>query len=213
MATIDEVYSLLKYRANKAGYNSTISPNDFNLIWPRCERRWFNKLYDNYILSQKISDGLMPFKTDPLTITVDSAGKYTKPLDILHIDSVRYTLSGIQKDVTRVEDDRLATNLSSLYAQPTTEFPIYTEYRSYLQFNPIGLGQATLVYLQKLTDSKWAYTLVGGRPVYNAAGSVQPKWNDSEIDQICYLAMSDMGIAVRDMQLEQIAETKIKTDL
>ena len=213
-ANIDEVYRLLKYRATKAGYNGNISPDEFNLIWPRAEQRHFNAKYKQYELSQEIGESLMPFKTDPLTITVDSQGKYTKPIDILHIDSMRVPYLTIQSEVDRFSDDRLANKLSSSYDAPNKQFPIYVEYATYLQFYPIDLGNAILVYLKELVPSKWGYILNSkNRPVYNPTMSIQPKWNDNDIDEICYMVLSDLAINMRDQQLDQFAERKIQTDI
>lgn len=213
MATIDQVYELLKFRATKAGFNGTISPNEFNLVWPRAERRHFNNLYKQYEATQEVGESLLPFKTDPINITVDSQGKYIKPINILHIDSVRVPFQGSQRQVIRITDDRLGNKLSSQYDAPNAEFPIYVDYSGYLQFYPTNIGSAILVYLAKLEDSKWAYTLVNGRPVYDEANSIQPKWSDDDIDEISYMALSDISINMRDQLVEQFAERKIQTNL
>lgn len=213
MATIDECKRLLQYRATKGGYNGNLSPDDFNLIWPRAEQRHFNKQYSKYELSQEIGESLMPFKTDPLPITVGSNGKYTKPSGIMHIDSLRVPFGDSQREVRRFSDDRLANKLSSKYDPPTAEYPIYVEYKTYLQFYPVSIGSALFVYLEELVHSKWGYTIVNGRPVYDAATSIQPKWNEDDVDIISYMALSDMGINMRDDQLLQFSEIKIKTDL
>lgn len=213
MATIDECKRLLQYRATKGGYNGNLSPDDFNLIWPRAEQRHFNKQYKQYELSQEIGESLMPFKTDPLPITVGSNGKYTKPSNILHIDSLRILFEGSQREVRRFSDDRLANKLSSQYDPPTLEYPIYVEYKTYLQFYPISIGSALFVYLEDLVPSKWGYTIVNGRPVYDEATSVQPKWNEDDVDEISYIALSDLGINMRDQMLDTFAERKIQTDL
>lgn len=215
MDAIESCYEMLKYRATKAGWNGNISPNDFNLIFPRAERRFFNKQYKQYELTQEIGDSLVPFKTNPITITVDNTGKWLKPVpnDILHIDSIRNPFSGSQRVVPRFSDDRIAEKLSSEYDAPNAEYPVYVDYNTYLQFYPINLGSAILVYLQKLVESKWAYTLVNNRPVYDAANSIQPKWDDTEIDEIIYIALSDISINMRDQQLQQFSERKIQTEL
>lgn len=213
-ASIDDCFRLLKYRANKAGYLGTISPNDFNLVWPRAERRYFNEQYKAYLVNQGKSESLMPFKTNPIPVVVNSVGQYTKPTDILHIDAIRSPSTfALQKKVGRVEDDRLAENLASPYDAPTADFPIYTEYNTYLQFNPINVGTANVVYLQKLADSVWGYNLEGPsgslRPVYSPSLSVQPKWNDVDIDQIIYMVGDDIGINMRDRDLMNSNEKNI----
>lgn len=212
MATIDECYRLLKYRVTKSGFNGNISPDDFNLVFPRAEVRFFNSKYKTFQINQDNTDALIGWKTDPIPITIDATGKYVKPLDILHIDSIRHVFNGIQREVTRIEDDRLANHLSSSYDAPNGEFPIYTEYKTYLQFNPIDIATANLVYLQQIIPSKWGYTLVSGRPVYDPATSVQPRFDDADIDEILYMAMSDLGINMRDQMVDAFSERKIQTE-
>lgn len=172
MATISEIYNLIKYRATKSGYNGTFSPEDFNLLFPRAEIRLIKKLYNEYYKSQKVSDALAPFMSDATPIVVDSSGQYTIPADLFHVDSITHTISGIQYEVVRVEKDRLANHLSSVIEAPSLEFPIYTQYSTVLQFYPITLATATLVYLKYPTAGVYGYTL-NGITAYNTlvAGS------------------------------------------
>lgn len=210
MATIDECYRLLKYRATKSGFNGNLGPNDFNLIWNRAEQRHFNNEYKKYLINQESSDSLIVFKTDPLTIVVDSNGKYTKPAGVLHVDAIRAPYMDTEVEVVRVEDDRLANHLNSTYDNPTAEFPIYTEYKAYIQFNPKDLTEALLVYLKALTPAKWAYTLVNDRPVYDNANSVQPLWRENDIDEVIYLCGTDLGLNLRDQQTIQMNDRLAK---
>lgn len=299
MASIDTVFKTLKYRANKAGYGSYVSPADFNLLFPLAEIRYYNKLFGNQNLYQygnpvppiaypntlKTSTSLSKFTSAPTAITVDGAGKYTKPSDLFYVDSLTHTISGIQYPVRRVEKQDLASNINSTYEAPTLQFPIYVEYDSYLQFYPTNLATANLTYLKKPTTSYWNYTLngtiatigtlVGGsgypngtytnvditggsgtgakatvvisggsvtsvtitnggfgykqgdslggfgsggsgasalvatiknaREVYTSSGSTQPVWSDTDVDEIIYLCLQDMGINMRDNELEQFS--------
>lgn len=161
MASINEIYNLIKYRSDKAGYNGTFSPEDFNLLFPRAEIRLIKKLYNEYYKSQKVSDALAPFMSDATPIAVDVSGQYTIPADLFHVDSITHTISGIQYEVVRVEKDRLANHLSSVIEAPSLEFPIYTQYATVLQFYPITLASATLVYLKYPTAGVYGYTLNG----------------------------------------------------
>lgn len=208
MYNINDIYNLVKYRLAKAGFNGSISPNDFNAVFPRAEKRFFNILYKRYLENQRNEDALLPFKTDPLPITVAS-GKYTKPALLLHIDSLSYQGATLV-EIKRVSDDRLANNLSSVYNAPSVEFPIYVEYSTYIQFYPITLASAVLVYLTDFVSSKWAYTLVGGRPVYDSGNSIQPKWKDDQIDEIIYMIGVDFGLNMRDQMGIQVNDVKAK---
>ena len=161
MATISEIYNLIKYRANKNGFNGTFSPVDMNLLFPRAEIKLFNRLYDSYYKNQKVSDALSPFMSDPTAITVLSTGRYTFPVGMFHVDALTHTISGIQYEITRVEKDRIANHLSSVIEAPSLEFPIYTQYSTFLQFYPVALATATLVYLKSPIPAVYGYTLNG----------------------------------------------------
>jgi hypothetical protein len=210
MANINEIYKLIQYRANKSGFLGNISPNDFNLIFPRAEIKYYNSLYAQYYKTQRISDALSRFFSDPIDLTLpttgSTAGKYTFPNDLFHVDAITRVVGTEQYPIVRVEKDRLANHLSSKIEAPTSTFPIYTEYKTYLQFYPTNLTSAVLVYLKAPTTSVWAYTLVSGRPVYNATLSVQPEWNQTDLDNIIYLALQDIAMNMRDGMLQQFGQ-------
>jgi len=213
MEDINYCKELLQYRATKAGYNGNLSPNDFNRIFSSAERKYFNFLYKQYGINQDNVDTLTRFKSDPLVITIDSNGKYTKTSDLLHIDSIRHTVGGIQVPITKVNDDRLGSYLSSSYDAPDANYPIYVDYKTYIQFYPINLGTATLVYLKDLTPSKWAYTISQGRAVYDATNSVQPNWSSADIDELIYMAGVDIGLNLRDQTVMQVNDIKAKENV
>jgi hypothetical protein len=295
MANINDIYQLIQYRSNKNGFLGNISPNDFNLIFPRAEIKYFNSLYAQYYKTQRISDALSRFFSDPISITLTTsganAGKYTFPLDLFHVDAINHVVGSEQYPVVRVEKDRLANHLSSKIEAPTTTFPIYTEYKTYLQFYPLDLATAIMVYLKAPTTSVWGYTLngitafstlvagslytngtytnipltggagtgarativvssnqvtsvtittagngyvvgnvlsanaanIGGtgsgfaftvtqvsgnRPIYNPLTSVQPEWNETDLDNIIYLALQDISMNMRDGMLQQFAQVE-----
>jgi hypothetical protein len=177
MATISEIFNLIKYKATKSGFNGVFSPEDFNLLFPRSEVKLFNRLYNEYYKTQRVSDALSPFMSDATAITGiptsgATAGQYTFPTDLFHVDSLTHTLNGYNYEITRVEKDRLANHLSSDIESPSLQFPIYTQYSTFLQFYPITLATATLVYLKKPRTSVYGYTL-NGITAYNTlvAGS------------------------------------------
>lgn len=301
---INSIFQLLKYRASKASYNGFISSNDFNLLFPASQIRYYNKLFGNqnkyqygnphspieYPGTLKVSSSLSKFKTAPIPITIDGAGQYVKEDDVFYIDSLSHVISGIPKPIKRIEEQDLANNLNSYYEPPTVNFPIYVEYSDYIQFYPIGLGTASLTYLKAPVTPVWAYTLngsvstistptggsgyingtyvnvnlIGGtgtgamatiivaggtvtsvtitnagftykqgdilsannsslggigsgfavtiasiknpREVYDATNSVDPEWQLTDIDEIIYLCLQDIGISMRDNELQQFSQ-------
>lgn len=310
MASVDNAFKLLKYRANKSGYIGSISSNDFNLVFPKAELRYYLKLLGNqnayqygnpvppiaYPQTLKVSTSLSKFGSDPLAIAIDGAGKYTKTSDLFFIDSIQHTVTStsLPTPIERVEKQDLADRLYSYYQVPTEIFPIYVEYNTYIQFYPITLATATLTYLKAPLITKWnstlngtiatTNTLVGGsgyvngtypnvaltggsgnsafatiivaggavtsvtitnggfvyksgdtlsasntnlggsgsgfsvhvasitnaREVYNVTGSVDPQWSDFDLDEVIYMALTDMGIYFKDSELEQYANGESK---
>jgi len=122
-------------------------------------------------------------------------------------------LSQEEYEITRVEQDRLATNLASYYDYPDAQNSIYTTFRNYIQFNPISIYSANIIYLKKPEDMFWGYTIVNGRPVYSEALSTQPEWNDTDINEIIYLALSYIGLNIKDGDVAQFANQKTQTGL
>src|ERR1700743_1951722 len=133
MATIDQCLGLLKYRGNSNSYLANLSPDEFNLLWPKAEIRFFNSKYKQYGITKKINDTLSKVLTPPLTIAVNGSGQYIFPTDMLHESSVMALFDGVQQEVTEFEPNRLANKLSSSVDAPTLEFPIYVRYNTYLQ--------------------------------------------------------------------------------
>ena len=122
-------------------------------------------------------------------------------------------LSQEEYEITRVEQDRLATNLASYYDYPDSNNSIYTAFRDYIQFNPIDIYSANIIYLKKPQDMYWGYTISNGRPVYSEALSVQPEWYDTDMNEIIYLALSYIGLNIKDGDVSQFANMKTQTGL
>ena len=116
-------------------------------------------------------------------------------------------------EITRVEQDRLANNLASYYDYPDGTGAIYTIFRDYIQFSPNNLYSANIIYLKKPDDMVWGYTLNGAVPEYSEALSTQPEWNDTDMNEIIYLALSYIGVNLKDPDVSQFAQLKTQTGL
>ena len=225
--TIDQVYKFVDFIIKKSNSGGYLTPDEFNLIINRAQIQYFNKLYGNqndyrydrpvpkiaYAITEKISNSLSPFLSDSTALSVDSNGQVNIPSDLFQTVSITHTIDGIEYEITRVEQDRIANNLSSYYDAPTADFPIYAQLRTKFQFYPKNLGTANLYYLKKPTDMVWGYTTVSGRPVYNEGTSVQPLWKDMDMNEIIYIALSYIGVNLKDPDVSQFAQLKTQTGL
>jgi hypothetical protein len=225
--TIDQVYKFIDFTIKKSNAGGYLTPDEFNLIINRAQIQYFNKLYGNqndyrydrpvpkiaYAITEKISNSLSVFLSDSTALSIDANGQVNIPNDLFQTVSITKTISGIDYEITRVEQDRVANNLTSAYDAPDTEFPIYTQLRTKFQFYPKNLGSANLYYLKQPTDMLWAYTVVSNRPQYDAANSVQPLWKDMDMNEIIYIALSYVGINLKDGEVSQFAQLKTQTGL
>jgi hypothetical protein len=225
--TIDQVYKFIDFTIKKSNAGGYLTPDEFNLIINRAQIQYFNKLYGNqndyrydrpvpkiaYAITEKISNSLSVFLSDSTALSIDANGQVNIPNDLFQTVSITKTISGIDYEITRVEQDRVANNLTSAYDAPDTKFPIYTQLRTKFQFYPKNLGSANLYYLKQPTDMLWAYTVVSNRPQYDAANSVQPLWKDMDMNEIIYIALSYVGINLKDGEVSQFAQLKTQTGL
>lgn len=60
----------------------------------------------------------------------------------------------------------------------------------------------------------WSFkpaTIINGRQTYNAGASVDPEWEDFDIDEIIYMTLADIGVFLKDDNLEAFATNNMKT--
>jgi hypothetical protein len=225
--TIDEVYKFINFITKKSSAGGYISPEEFNLVINRAQVQYFNKLYGNqndyrydrpvpkisYAVTEKISNSLSPF-LESTNLTTDANGQAAIPATMFQTVSLTKDINNVPYEVTRVEQDRVANNLTSYYDAPDSEFPIYTQLKDKYQFYPKTQNIVyKLFYLRKPEDMVWGYTVVSNRPVYNAGTSVQPKWEDVDMNEIIYIALSYIGINLKDGDVSQFAQLKTQTGL
>lgn len=107
---VNTAFELTKYKASKSGYSGTITGNDFNLLFPRAELRYYLKLYGNqnqyqygnpvppiaYPGTIKVSTSLSKFGTVPQIINIDVSGRWYKPTPNtdFFIDSISHYVTG-----------------------------------------------------------------------------------------------------------------------
>lgn len=209
-----ETYNFL-LKANTRGRNTA---KEFNEAVNYASRKIYMDFYGNqqmyapnravsrisYEESQRISDALKPFKSEPTPISV-SLNKFQTPKDNQHVISVRY--NGI--DVKRFDEDEIGTVLNSSIVAPTKEYPAYVEYPAYLKVYPSTISTISVVYLKKPTDAKWAYTLdANGREVYDSVNSVDLQWNEDMYNQLMAVTLEMTGLTLKDSDLTQFFAAK-----
>lgn len=219
---VNTLYLSCQMVANKQ-QQGNLAPDTFNRFMNMASEWLFNKYYGQpmeydkrasapqlgYAKTIQISEALAPFITrnDPLTLT---SGTATKPSTLIHTISMTSLYTTNTVDVRRVEYDRLQNYLNSPVNAPSTEFPVYIETATGFEFYPTTISSVKISYLKKPTDGLWAYTVVSGRPVYNAGGSVNLEWDSIYLNELGMKILEFFGISVKDQQLFSNAVSEVQ---
>lgn len=148
-------------------------------------------------------------------------GVLTKPSDYLYFSAPLTRVwykdgQGIQRTSQRpvdlVTDNELGDRLNSQFDAPSYEYPIVTNYQNFLQFYPLDLTQAELMYIRKPVDPLWAFTVVDGEPVYNAANSVDFELPEDMLDELVMTICEYMGVNVKRADMVQYSVAKQRKD-
>jgi hypothetical protein len=214
MINIDSLYKSVQHFANKE-QRGFISPSQFNDFVNRAVMESFMQKSQVFQSTQKISDDLRPFiKRVPLD--VNSEGQVLYPEDYVHLSSIKYVkVTQVGKQTIKkpielfpLDDNELGYRLNSRIVEPTKDYPVMVYYDGFIQVYPIDLQRVEITYLRKPVEAVWAFTIVNGRPAYDAANSVDVEFPFEVYNELMVKILSYVGINLREAALVQYAETK-----
>lgn len=203
-------------RKNQQGY---ASPTDFNKFINEAQMSYFNDLrgaksnqyarnlpspLKGFDRTKYLMETLTPFVILDATLTI-SNGAANKPE--LLCETLALNSADAIEGIKYVGPDRWASYKNSLIDTPSTAYPIYKESETQYVFLPAtGLTTPTVSYLKYPTTAVWGFTTVDDRPVYNAGTSVDLEWDKTQVLNIIMIALSLMGISIKDQQMVNYAE-------
>ena len=215
--SVDEVFSLIQYIVNKE-QSSQLTPEEFNETVSMAQRSYISYLLgsfqryqpgrsmsnvqfgNNQIVRQRLTPVIYGY-----TLTVDSSGYAPYPGDYLQADAM-YPIYGYSQRIRYVPQDKLYSVLSSVI-DPIATNPVYEIQDTGFRFWPNDVGQARLSYVSNPPNIVWGYTYnIYGQPVYSAADSVQPVWDDLAIMDIISRALAMIGVNLQAAQISQYAQ-------
>jgi len=161
-----------------------------------------------FLENRVITTKMAPFMI-PATLTIAS-GDANKPSDFIYQLAIR--ING--KEVKSINHNQIATVNDSVIDPPLESSDTYyvVTYEDYYHFLPISVTEAELDYIAAPEDVVWAFTLNGqNRQVYDAANSVQPKWNQNTIIEITRRALKSLGVSFKDSDFAQYGTSVINT--
>jgi len=220
LMTVDEVYSILRFivRKNQLG---SLSPADFQYAINSAQRNYYDFLvgrieqyqYGNarprvgLSMTDNVVSRLMPFEQSSV-VTV-TGGLATKPTGFNKLIGM-YTPNIYR--VYRIEEDSFAERMQDSIDPVDEENAFFVEQNTNWRIYPTTIPSITVKYLTVPANIVWNYTLDGsGRPVYNPTGSVDPLWNNNDIDELVGRAAKIIGVSLKEPTLSQFGQGVINT--
>lgn len=171
----------------------------------------------SFDITQAVTDYLLPFKSNPTTLFIQTDGTASYPSDYAHllaagknfVSSPGYIDSNGQfvptefeeGDIEELDESELRSRLRSYIRKPDEKHPVCVLYKDKIQFYPKDLNTAKIVYLASPVNVKWAYTIVSGREVYDPTNSVDFQWKATNKNDLVFRILQYMGIKIRDNEL------------
>lgn len=230
--TVDMMYSIVQYVANKFINGGNISPDEFNnILAPQAQYSFLNYLlgqFQDYQIGRSIArvefgvnmvvrQRLTPLIGPLVQINVDADGLALYPDNYQQWDA--FFQSNITNRVRPVQQQRLYSYLNDPI-DPIAENPIVTlesgGFRIYPNTNYNGVtvpgSVINLSYVQTPPNIVWGYTLdpTTELPVYNPATSTDPVWYDTDVLEIIARMLSMVGVNLQSQEVSQYAQMVAK---
>lgn len=203
--TVNERYETLKFLTNRSK-RGNITPDRFNTIMAQAELEYFAEAIAEYETTQAVSDNLRNLKVR--VVLTPTNGRITLPADYERITALTIPSAKDREDpVDIIDDDKWAYRTNSKVL-PVAQNPIARREGATLKIIP-GENRVALYYLREAVKPIWAFTVVNGDPVYDAANSVESDFAGIEggID-IFYKMTSMLGLNLSKEEVVQYAEMK-----
>ena len=213
MVNIDDVYQKVLALSNKEqrGY---ITPQEFNLFADHAQMEIFEQyFYDleqfernpssdvDDFLEQKIQI----FKQLPLTIT----NEFSLPTNTYQVDSVGVIWdNGRRGTVERVSRGE-AIDIESSPLLNTSLATCYYIHGDIIYFVDYTEGGSFTINLtRKPNKPNWGYVISGENALFNPNGSIDFELHPSEENKLVIKILTLAGVAIKDVQLAQVAAGK-----
>jgi hypothetical protein len=221
MYTVDEVYRIVLYATAKNKSQGYVSPDDFNLIINQGQRSYSSyllgsfqsytpgrpiskvELGQNSVVRQRLSPTIYGYN-----LHIDGTGFAPYPGDFLQVDAM-WSIYGFNR--IRYAPQEKFYSIYGSKIDPIATNPIYLIEDINFRFYPQSLGNARLSYVRNPPDMVWGYVDdSNGLPLYSAARSTQPVWDDASMLEIIVRALALIGVNLQLGVVTQYAEI-IKT--
>lgn len=211
------VHNLVNFLLNKA-QGAWYSPEDIDdLILDPGQISLYNDYYSRYATTQRLDDALAPFKAAPFVFTpgTTAGGLVNTPADYFDLLDIYTLVTSVTNVTTRkpcpaVEEDEVTYRMNSQIDLAGTSSPFCRITTNWdIQLYPEVPQTGVLTYLRRPVKPFFGYTLLSGRIiVYNAGGSTQLEWGDTQILSVVIKGLGLIGINIGEQDIMQWSEMK-----
>jgi hypothetical protein len=216
LVDLNDLYTFLNFLINKflGGY---YSPEQMDLLVDRAQMVVYETYYREYGKSQRLNDGMAPFKrTFAFTPSTNPGGLVDPPDDYYNLLSVIPTVFDAIRQAPKdlpcpvVNEDEIPAMENSQIIPNDTNNPFCVVMQNWtIQLYPKIPQAGTVFYLCRPQTPKYVYSVVSGRVVvYDAAASSQLQWADKDVGAIIIVAMNFLGVNLREADITGWADNK-----
>lgn len=116
------------------------------------------------------------------------------------------TTSYEEREIEVIRSNEWNNRTNSRINEPSNKRPVAEMRDTYIQIMPKTVSFMRFEYLRQPLKPVWGYTMVSNRPVYNSATSTDIDAPKEAQNEIAVIALSFMGINMREPELMQYAE-------
>jgi len=230
--TLFQMFSLIKYICNKDFDGMAITPESFKELLPIVNIDLFRKKYGlpeeyqpgNPIVAEyaditlKNTDDLKAFKVPSFGRAVTN-GILTYPTNYAHRDTFVYnytkTINGVITPLPRpveiLREAEFAARNGNYTKRPTTQNPIGILRSDGVHIRPITIVAVDMFYYRWPIAPVFSYTPGDGFITYNPSTSVEFEYPVDEHMTLVSMMLKYIGVNLREADLVQYSDEKIKT--
>lgn len=215
---IDKVFDVLKQFSGKDYASGHFSPEEFSRYAEIAQSELLNEKYNGLGIDSYDEGHPLWISEFRSTVNISSSSTtstysvFNKPNDYRFFSSARSvdTSSGdvYLVDIDFIRDFEVGERLSSEIDKPTKTYPVIIEYGSFFGVAPKSVKNITLTYIKNPAVPVYAYTVSGGRPVFDEANSVDFTFGESMYPEIAFRMAKYLGIQIREPELVQYSQLK-----
>lgn len=188
----------------RKGLTGYFPPEEIDIAVYNASKDLYLVEYRKFEETQEITDSFTVFKSNPLLLTITS-GQATYPSDYKHLVGLLCptAANGI---VQEIDEGMIGLKLANPITPPTLLYPCCVLENTYIQFYPGNVTGVTMTYIKNPIQPSYAYTIVGGRYVYNDSASIDIEWGVTDQNKVTMRALKYLGITLDDATLAQFGD-------